>query len=139
MNFSTAVPKVPSLQTMMSLVVKTAGDGEDVGRPFVRLEDVLLLFEVSEVFDPVGAAGRRRRDEPIHGGFTALERTLQPMKPAERRPTQTLQGSEYECIYFSAFGRTKHFGLIFEYLYNFYYFCQNHEFHFYNKMFKLLL
>ena len=88
---------------MMSLVVKAVGDGEDVGRPFVRLEDVLLLFEVSEVFDPVGAAGRRRRDEPIHGGFTALERTLQPIKPAERRPTQTLQGSKYECIYFGSF------------------------------------
>lgn len=68
-----------------SLVVKTGGDPEDLGRAFVRRDDgsqATQLFVVSKVFDPVGAAGRRRRDVPLHSGLALLVHTLQPVEPA---------------------------------------------------------
>lgn len=69
----------------VSLVVKTGGDPEDLGRAFVWRDDrsqTTQLFVVSKVFDPVGAAGRRRRDVPLHSGLALLFHTLQPVEPA---------------------------------------------------------
>lgn len=72
---------------VMSLIVKAVSDSEDVGRAFVRADDGsqgFHLFEVSKVFDPVGAAGGRGQDVPLHGGVTPIVWTLQPVKPAAR-------------------------------------------------------
>lgn len=71
----------------MSLIVKAGCDLEDIGHAFVRRDDgfqVSQLFVVSEVSDPVGAAGGRQRDVPLHRGVTLPVRTLQPVKPAAR-------------------------------------------------------
>lgn len=71
----------------MSLIVIAGGDLEDVGHAFVGIDDGLRespQHVVSEVSDPVGAAGGRRRDVPLHRGVTLPVRTLQPVKPAAR-------------------------------------------------------
>lgn len=73
-----------------SLVVKAGGDFEDVGRAFVRRDNgsqVLSLFGVSKVFDPVGAAGGWQRNVPLDCGVALLLRTFQPVKPAARHST----------------------------------------------------
>lgn len=76
----------------MSLVVEAGGDGEDVGHALVRRDDGSQAFQllvVSEVPDPVGAAGRRRRDEPLHRHVAALVRAPQPVEPAAAHTAQS--------------------------------------------------
>lgn len=71
---------------MISLIVIAGGDSEDVGRAFIRGEDDLQAFQVfvvSEVFDPVEAAGGRGGDVPLDGGVTLPVGALQPVKPAD--------------------------------------------------------
>lgn len=66
-------------------MVKTGGDSEDFGRAFVRCDDgpqTVHLLVVSEVFDPVGAAGGRRGNVPLDRGVTLPVQTLQPVEPA---------------------------------------------------------
>lgn len=82
-RFLSAAPE--SFLLSSSLIVKTADDREDSGRALVRRDDgqePFHLFVVSEVSDPVGAAGGRRGDVPLHRGLTLPVGTLQPVEPA---------------------------------------------------------
>lgn len=45
---------------------------------------------MSEVFDPVGAAGRQRGNVPLNRRVTLPVRTLQPVKPAARHVKESL-------------------------------------------------
>lgn len=87
---------------MTSLVVKAGRDVKDVRHAFVWRDDgsqPFYLFVMSKVSDPVGASGRRGRNEPLHCGVAPPIGTFQPMKSETRTDgsvTRQVSNSEYE-------------------------------------------
>lgn len=75
------------MSLMTSLVVKAGRDVKDVRHAFVWRDDgsqPFYLFVMSKVSDPVGASGRRGRNEPLHCGVAPPIGTFQPMKSETR-------------------------------------------------------